>query len=494
MFVFLRLIVLAQILLVILAPSAADAFKGYAECQLLEQAITKNHAKLELDEAPETVTERFGLWVPRMEDGTYRITSMHPILSDKIFEDYDEANIIQEDILEIDGLDTAELSQERFDEQFDDGVIEVRVTNYDQLFRIVRADYSSVKLKELFVDVDNFTNISTKSSSFDATFSVNMVWKDDRLSQLANMIALNAPMVDGDGKSFFCTISKQFIEENKIFLPTVRPSRFMTQIDEGEFYLTAHYEEASGITCTDESYFDDCSDTEKKFGVFYYELSEGYVGKVTDRYQFSDFPFDRQFFRITLQPDTRKNHYSFIEFDSSGVSEMNVEVDADDLYSPEWEFLGGDFNFDYVVDSYSNQYLPVVNFDYEAKRKSNYFIFKLMLPITFLLVLSWMVYFVSLKDLQSRLTISIVCFLSLIAYNFIVDSDIPKLGYLTFIDKFILVSYIFSGAPTIQTVLLAKFARQDNVLTDNVDHIFRLGFIPAYILAVGLLSAQINFS
>ena len=72
----------------------------------------------------------------------------------------------------------------------------------------MRADYSSVKLKELFVDVDNFTNISTKSSSFDATFSVNMVWKDDRLSQLANNIALNAPAVEGGGKSFFCTIYK----------------------------------------------------------------------------------------------------------------------------------------------------------------------------------------------------------------------------------------------------------------------------------------------
>ena len=494
MFVLLRLALIIQIISILGLASTANAFKGYSECEILEREITKNHAALELDEAPETVTEQFGLWVLPMEDGKYRITVMHPIVSDKIYEDHEEANILQEDILEIDGFDTAELTEEKFYEQFDDGVIDIRVTNYDQLFRIERADYSSVKLKELFVDVDNFTNISTKSSSFDATFSVNMTWKDDRLSKLANNVASNAPAVDGGGKSFFCTISKQFIEENKIFLPTVRPSRFMTQIDEGEFYLTANYEEPSGITCTDDGYFDDCSDTEKKYGVFYYELSEGYVGRVTDRYQFSDFPFDRQFFRITLQPDTRKNQYSFVEFDSSGISEMSVQVDANELYSPEWEFLDGDFNFDYVVDSYSNQYLPVVNFDYEAKRKSNYFIFKLMLPITFLLVLSWMVYFVSLKDLQSRLTISIVCFLSLIAYNFIVDSDIPKLGYLTFIDKFILVSYIFSGAPTIQTVLLAKFARQDNSLTNNVDHIFRLGFIPAYILVVGILSAQLDFS
>ena len=32
------------------------------------------------------------------------------------------------------------------------------------------------------------------------------------------------------------------------------------------------------------------------------------------------------------------------------------------------------------------------------------------------------------RELESRLTITIVCLLSLIAYNFVIDSELPKLG------------------------------------------------------------------
>ena len=47
------------------------------------------------------------------------------------------------------------------------------------------------------------------------------------------------------------------------------------------------------------------------------------------------------------------------------------------------------------------------------------------------------------KELEARLTITIVCLLSLIAYNFVIDADLPKLEYLTIMDYIILVSYIY---------------------------------------------------
>ena len=68
-----------------------------------------------------------------------------------------------------------------------------------------------------------------------------------------------------------------------------------------------------------------------------------------------------------------------------------------------------------------------------------------MLPIIFLLVVSWSTFWINPKELESRVTVSIVCLLSLIAYNFVIDNDLPKLGYLTFMDKFVLTTYIFAG-------------------------------------------------
>ena len=45
-----------------------------------------------------------------------------------------------------------------------------------------------------------------------------------------------------------------------------------------------------------------------------------------------------------------------------------------------------------------------------------------------------------------------MCLLALIAYNFIIDEDLPKLAYLTFLDAFILLSYFFTGIATVLCV------------------------------------------
>lgn len=124
-------------------------------------------------------------------------------------------------------------------------------------------------------------------------------------------------------------------------------------------------------------------------------------------------------------------------------------------------------------------------FDFEIERKGAYFVYKLVLPIIFLIALSWMVFFIDIRELESRLTISIVCFLSLIAYNFVVDDTLPKLGYLTFIDVFILISYVFSGIPTIQTVIVEWFSNKRGIrLTEKLDSFFRRSYFITYIAAV----------
>ena len=57
-------------------------------------------------------------------------------------------------------------------------------------------------------------------------------------------------------------------------------------------------------------------------------------------------------------------------------------------------------------------------------------------------------------ELESKLTITIVCLLSLIAYNFIIDKEIPKLEYLTTIDWIILLSYFYAAMPNILSIYI----------------------------------------
>ena len=83
---------------------------------------------------------------------------------------------------------------------------------------------------------------------------------------------------------------------------------------------------------------------------------------------------------------------------------------------------------------------------------SFYFVAKIVAPIFLILLLSWSVFFLKPRDIESRLTVSIICFLSLIAYNFVIEDSIPKLNYYTWMDWYVSFSYIFCGLTTFFTI------------------------------------------
>ena len=76
------------------------------------------------------------------------------------------------------------------------------------------------------------------------------------------------------------------------------------------------------------------------------------------------------------------------------------------------------------------------------------------------------------EQLQARLTVSVVCFLALITYTFIIDKDLPKLAYLTIMDYVILISYLFAAVPTIESVIVTKY--ENNEKADYIDRNYRI--------------------
>ena len=73
------------------------------------------------------------------------------------------------------------------------------------------------------------------------------------------------------------------------------------------------------------------------------------------------------------------------------------------------------------------------------------------------------------NQVESRLTTSIVGLLSLIAYNFVFNDDLPKLSYLTSLDRYILLSYLFCAIPTFLTIYFSRLTKKDyNNLPDEI--------------------------
>ena len=97
--------------------------------------------------------------------------------------------------------------------------------------------------------------------------------------------------------------------------------------------------------------------------------------------------------------------------------------------------------------------------------------------------------------LDARLTTSIVALLSLIAYNFVFEGDIPKLDYLTDLDKYILLSYIFCCIPTFISIGFSRFiqktAKMQRRVTKVNAHIRKWGGV-IYLLSTFQIFYSLN--
>ena len=91
------------------------------------------------------------------------------------------------------------------------------------------------------------------------------------------------------------------------------------------------------------------------------------------------------------------------------------------------------------------------------------------------------------KEIESRLTITIVCLLSLIAYNFVIDSELPKLEYLTIMDYIILISYIYATIPNFLSVISFNLIKKDKLLTEKLENYEKKMGLPSYLLIIFLI-------
>ena len=183
-------------------------------------------------------------------------------------------------------------------------------------------------------------------------------------------------------------------------------------------------------------------------------------------YNFQAFPFDSQYLDYNLI--VAANGFDIFPYPSSNDSLKRGYGNTSGEWSKSQFF---DYRYNIVVEQ--DYYNPVLTLITKFERNSFYYIFKIFLPILIILFVSWAVFWIKPKDVESRLTVSVVCLLSLIAYTFIIDENIPKLSYLTIMDYTILVSYFFSTIPTLQTIYISQFLPKNEAKSIKINNMFK---------------------
>ena len=78
-------------------------------------------------------------------------------------------------------------------------------------------------------------------------------------------------------------------------------------------------------------------------------------------------------------------------------------------------------------------------------------------------MMSWAVFWIEPNDANTQMAVAVTAMLTLIAYRFAVDSDVPRLPYLTRLDSFILMSSVLVFLSLIEVTVTTKFANRNRL-------------------------------
>ena len=124
----------------------------------------------------------------------------------------------------------------------------------------------------------------------------------------------------------------------------------------------------------------------------------------------------------------------------------------------------------------------VIDIEIKLERYFQHYLLKIMLPVFLILCVAWYVLWIPTRKYETRLNTSIIALLALIAYNFVFQDDIPKLEYLTDLDWYILLSYVFCCIPVFISIGSSKLGTKNQKAIIKINKYIRKWGILAYIL------------
>src|SRR5256886_3011782 len=183
-----------------------------------------------------------------------------------------------------------------------------------------------------------------------------------------------------------------------------------------------------------------------------------YVGAFTQPLRLQSFPFDRQTFRVQLVAvPYQSNEVMFvpdqvwIQDGLKGAGGISPSVTLPDWTIENWELKP----LVYALAP-RHQYSSYA-FEFTASRNVEHYILKVILPLVLIVIMSWAGFWIDPINASSQGSIAMTSMLTLIAYRFAIDSQLPLLPYMTRIDRFFLVSTLlvfFSLIEVLVTTIL----------------------------------------
>lgn len=203
-----------------------------------------------------------------------------------------------------------------------------------------------------------------------------------------------------------------------------------------------------------------------------------YSGTFTVPLNLKNFPFDKHemgiFLRSFYGPDEVK---FFIDKKLTGWSSI--------LSIPDWKISNGKANVQSVYSKEQEMKQAQVAFNFDIKRKIFFYLFKIIIPMSLIVLMSWGVFWISPQRLEAQIGLSATAFLTLFAFQFVIASLLPKISYLTRMDRFTMLCSFLVFFALLEAITSSFMARNNRLKEATIlDRSCRIIFPAAFGLGI----------
>lgn len=198
---------------------------------------------------------------------------------------------------------------------------------------------------------------------------------------------------------------------------------------------------------------------------------ERFNASVESHMDLTSFPFDEQTITIAIQ--------SFVYNDREVTLVPLQATQGLSQLAPleEWNVVKSSADTTLTKHRINNEPFSRYNFHVHFEREAGYYVFNIILPLAFVVLLSFGVFWMLDEALVNRVALSLTALLTVVVFQWRIFSSLPHLAYHTFLDSFMLLSLITTGVTVIATLFIHRF----HLRHKRLRYYIRFGFPLAYV-------------